>query len=462
MIRLTGDLEQGLRELLAGGDPVEIAERVRQLPAEQIADLIAALHPADSAEVFEELSTEQQREVFEELEVGEAAEVLAYLDVEEAAEVVANLAAEDLAEILDEMEPDDAADILAELPDEQARATLADMEESAEVAELLSYEDESAGSLMTSHVVALRASATVSQALALLRSLQLDEEIAYYLFVTDEERRLVGVVSLRQLVTADLGTPVAKIMHPEVISIGAEADQEEAAQTLARYGLLVLPTVDEQGRLVGVITADDVIDVLQEEATEDIYRLGGLSPEETVDQSVLTTSRQRLTWLAVNLPTALLAGTVVSIFEGTVEQVAVLAVFMPIIAGMGGNAGIQTLTLIVRSIALGEISMRDSWRTLGRELLVGLINGVCFGLLVGLVGWLWKGIPILGAVAAVAMMANMVAAALAGTIVPLLLRRFGADPALASGVIVTTFTDVTGYTAFLGLATLLISRFPTS
>jgi magnesium transporter len=246
-----------------------------------------------------------------------------------------------------------------------------------------------------------------------------------------------------------------------VISIAADADQEEAARTLARYGLLVLPTVDDEGRLVGVITADDVIDVLQEEATEDIYRLGGLSSEETVDQSVLTTSRQRLTWLAVNLPTALLAGTVVSIFEGTVARVAVLAVFMPIIAGMGGNAGIQTLTLIVRSIALGEISLRDSWRTLGREVLVGLVNGVCFGLLVGAVGWLWKGIPILGLIAGVAMLANMLAAAIAGTVVPLVLRRFGADPALASGVIVTTFTDVTGYTAFLGLATLLISRFPT-
>jgi magnesium transporter len=461
MIRLTGEIEQGLRELLDGGDPSEIAERVRQLPPERIAELMAALHPADSAEVLEELEVAQQREVLEELETGDAAEVLAYLDVEDAAEVVANLPAGELADILDAMEPDDAADILAELSDDQARATLADMEQPAEVGQLLVYEEESAGSLMTSHVVALRASATVGQALALLRSLQLDEEIAYYLFVTDDGGRLVGVVSLRQLVTVELSTPIAGIMSPDVISVAADADQEEAANTLARYGLLVLPTVDAAGRLVGVITADDVIDVLQEEATEDIYRLGGLSPEEDVDESVLSTSRRRLTWLAVNLPTALLAGLVVSFFEGTVQRVAVLAVFMPIIAGMGGNAGIQTLTLIVRSIALGEISLRDSWRALGREALVGLINGLCFGLLVGLVAWLWQGLPILGAIAAVAMLANMLAAALAGTLVPLLLRRLGADPALASGVIVTTFTDVTGYSAFLGLATLLIAYFPT-
>lgn len=461
MIRLTGELEQGLRELLAGGDPGEIAERVSRLPPEQIAELIAALHPADSAEVLEELEVAQQREVLEELEVEDAAEVLAYLDVADAAEVVARLPAGELADILDEMEPDDAADILAELPDAQARATLADMEEHAEVEQLLGYGEESAGGLMTSHVVALRAGATVAQALALLRSLQLDEEIAYYLFVTDDGGRLVGVVSLRQLVTAELATPVAQIMRPDVISVAADVDQEEAARTLARYGLLVLPTVDAEGRLVGVITADDVIDVLQEEATEDIYRLGGLSPEETVDQSVLTTSRQRLTWLAVNVPTALLAGMVVSFFEGTVQQVAALAAVMPIVAGMGGNAGIQTLTLIVRSIALGEISLRDSWRALGRELVVGLINGVCFGLLIGAVAAVWKGLPILGLIAAVAMLVNMLAAAVAGTMVPLVLRRAGADPALASGVLVTALTDVAGYTAFLGLATLLIGRFPT-
>ncbi|MBX0326084.1 magnesium transporter [Oscillochloris sp. ZM17-4] len=459
MIRLTSEIEQGLRELLDGGDPAVIAERVRSLPTDQIADLMAALHPADSADVLEELTSEQQREVIDELEPDDAADVLAYLDVEDAAEMVADLPAEQLADILDEMEPDDAADILAELSDAHASATLADMESPADVQALLDYEEESAGSLMTQHVVTLRATATVSQALGLLRQLQLDEEIAYYLFVTDEAGRLVGVVSLRQLVTAELGTQIATIMRPDVISVAADADQEEAARTLARYSLPVLPTVDAEGRLVGVITADDVIDVIQEEATEDLYRLAGLDSDETVDQSVLTTSRQRLTWLLVNLPTAVLASWVVSIFEGTLARVAVLAVFMPIIAGMGGNAGIQTLTLIVRSIALGEISLRDGWRTLGRELVVGLINGVCFGVVVGLLGLIWQGMPILGLVAGIAMLANMIAAAAAGTIVPLLLRRIGADPALASGVIVTTFTDVTGYFSFLGLATLLIAYF---
>lgn len=460
MIRLTTDLEKDLRALLEGGDPAVIAERVQALPPERIAVLLAALHPADSAEVLEELEPDQQRAVFAELESEDAAEVLAYLEPEDQVEIVADMPSEDLSDILDEMEPDDAADMLAELPPEQASAAIAQMEDASDVKELLQYEEESAGGLMTPHIVALRANATVGQALTLLREVHPVEDLSYYLYVTEPDERLVGVISLRQLVTADLNTPLSAIMHRDIISVPVDADQEEVARILSRYGLLSIPTVDAEGRLVGAITADDVIDVIQEEATEDIYHLAGLDAEEDVNESVLTTSRRRLTWLLVNLPTALLAGAVVSQFEGTVQRVAVLAVFMPIIAGMGGNAGIQTLTLIVRSIALGEISLRDSWRALGHEFMVGLVNGVCFGIVIGLVGLIWKGLPILGLVAGVAMLANMIAAAIAGTMVPLLLRRFGADPALASGVIVTTFTDVTGYGCFLGLATLLISFFP--
>ena len=462
MIRIHGELENDLRTLLEGGDPAVIAERVRALPAEQVATLLAALHPADGADVLEELPTEQQHAVFAELEDEDAAEVLAYVDTDEQADIVADLSPSDLADILDQMDPDDAADVLGELPEEQATATLADMDDAAGMQELLRYEEESAGGLMTPHVITLRANATVGQALTLLRQMHPVEDLSYYLYVTESDDRLVGVISLRQLVTADLTTPLSQIMHGDVISVPVDTDQEEVARVLSRYGLLSIPTVDAEGRLVGAITADDVIDVIQEEATEDIYHLAGLDADERVDQSVLTTSRQRLTWLLVNLPTAMLAGAVVSQFEGTVQKVAVLAVFMPIIAGMGGNAGIQTLTLIVRSIALGEISLRDSWRTLGREALVGLVNGCAFGIVIGVIGLLWKGLPILGLVAGVAMLANMIAAAVAGTLVPLTLRRFGADPALASGVIVTTFTDVTGYGCFLGLATLLISFFPVS
>jgi magnesium transporter len=456
MVRPTNEMARDLRDLILGADPAEIADRISQLPAERIAELIGALHPADSAEVFDELEPQQQREVLEELAPDEVAEMLSYLDVEDAAEAVSELSSGQLADILDEMEPDDAADILGELDEQQAQATLAEMDEAEDVESLLDYAEESAGGLMTRHVVTLRASASVSQALALLRSLQLDEEVMYYLFVTDDQTRLQGVVSLRQLVTADLSRPLAAIMNRDVISVPVTADREVAAQTLARYGLLVLPTVDEDGRLQGVITADDVIEVIQEEATEDIYRLAGLDANEDVESSILESARRRTTWLALNLPTAMLVGVVVGLFSGTLEQAVVLTVFLPIIAGMGGNAGTQTLTLIVRSMALGELTVRDSVQRLLHEATVGLINGVVFGTLIGLVGWLWQGLPVLGLVAATAMLANMVMAALAGTLVPLLLRRIGADPALASGVLVTTATDLTGYTAFLGMATLLL------
>jgi magnesium transporter len=449
-------LQNDVRALLAGGDPVVIAERVRALPPDEIAALLVALHPADSADVLEELQPAQQQAVFAELEHEDAADVLAYLDEDEQADVVANLPTAQLADILDEMEPDDAADVLAELPRAQASAALADMEGAVPVRQLLGYEEESAGGLMTPHAVTLRANATVEQTLALLRALQPVEDLSYYLYVTDDESRLVGVLSLRQLVTADPLTSLEQIMHRDVISIPVDADQEEAARVFARYGLLALPTLDRDGRLVGVITADDVIDVIQEEATEDIYRLANLDTSEDVSDSVWVSSRRRLLWLFINLPTAILAGFVVSRFTDVIQLVPILAAFVPIVAGQGGNAGIQTLTLIVRSLALGEISLRDSWRTLVREATIGVLNGVIFGLCIGLIGFVWQQNGMIGAVVGVAMLLNLVGAAISGTVVPLALRLFKIDPALASGVIVTTVTDVTGNLCLLGLATLLL------
>jgi magnesium transporter len=460
MIQLDTEFQHDLIALLDGGDPSIIAERVRALPPDQIARLLAALHPADSADVLEEFELDAQRAVFAELEPDDAAEVLAYLPYDEQADVIARMPAADLAEILDEMEPDDAADVLGELPKATANAVLAGMEDAAPVARLLGYDEESAGGLMTDQALSLRADATVRQAMALIRQLQAGEDLSFYLYVVDASGRLVGVVSLRQLLRADPAVTLGLIMHRDVISVGVDADQEEAARVLSRYGLLALPTVDADGRLVGVITADDVIDVLQEEATEDIYRLAGMDAEERVDRSVWASSRQRLFWLFVNLPNALFVSFIVSLFAPTIDRVTILAAFMPIVAGMGGNAGIQTLTLIVRSIALGELRLSESWRALGREAVIGLCNGVCIGFAIGLVGYLWQGMPILGLIAALAMIANLLAAAVAGTLVPLGLKRAGADPALASGVIVTALTDITGYSVFLGLATVLIEFFP--
>lgn len=446
-----------VRALLAQGRIDAAAHVIAALRPAEAADVVAALHPADGADVLEELDPQDRAEVVEELEPEIGADVLAEFDAEERADLARRLDVEALSELLDEMAPDDAADVLADIDQQRAAAALAEMDHAAEVRELLTHDEESAGGLMIPHAITFRQDATVEQVIAFLRQHKPDEESSYYIFVTDAANRLIGVVSLRQLIIADPQTRLGAIMNPDVIAADVDTDQETCARLLARYDLLALPIVDAERRLVGVITADDLFDVAEEEATEDMYHLANLDADEDVTDSVWRSSRRRLTWLFINLPTALLAGWVVSRFEQTIQLIPALAAFLPIIGGQGGNAGIQTLTLIVRSLALGEISLRDSWRTLLREFAIGLVNGVIFGGCVALLALVWQGNPLIGVVAGCAMLLNLIAAAVAGTLVPLGLRLLRIDPALASGVIVTTITDVTGFFCLLGLTTLLIS-----
>ena len=446
-----------VRILLAQGNVEEAAAVVAALRPAEAADVVSALHPADGADVLEELEPQERADVVEELEPEVGAEVLIELDEDELTDVANRLNAEALSEFLDEMAPDDAADVLGELSDAKIAATLAEMEQPDDVRELLEHDEDSAGGLMIPHVVAFRQSTTVQQALEFLRRNKPDEETSYYLFITDDADRLIGVVSLRQLVVADPYVRLGTIMSPEVIAAHIETDQEECARLLARYDLLMLPIVNDDQKLVGVVTADDLIDVIEEEATEDIYHLANLDADEDVYDSVFRSSRRRLTWLFINLPTAMLAAFVVSRFEDTTRVLPWVAAFAPIINGQSGNAGIQTLTLIVRSLALGEISLRDSWRTLTREFSIGIINGVIFGICVGLLGLMWEGSPMIGLVAGGAIMLNLVVASLMGTLVPFGLRLFRVDPALTSGVIVTTFTDVMGSLSLYGLATLMLA-----
>ena len=420
--------------------------------------LITGLHPADAAEILDELESDELREIFARFHPEQGAEVMAELDIDSQVDLAQTISQAQFSDIIAQMDPDDAADVLNELQPAQIEATLAamDREDSDEMRQLLTHDEESAGGLMNSHVVTLRDRLTAQGAIDALRTLRPEEEHIYYLFVVDAAERLVGVVSLRALVMAPANALLTDVMDSDVLTATVETDQEECARLLARYDLLALPIVDDERRIVGVITADDIIDVLEEEATEDMYRLANLSENEDVEDSLFRSSRRRLFWL-VNLPTAILAAWVVSQFEGTVSRVAALVSFMPIVAGMGGNAGIQTLTLIVRSIALGEVATGEGFRALGREMGIGAINGIAFGSAIALLGLVWKGNAMLGVVAGAAMLLNLVAAAIAGTVVPLTLKLFRIDPALASGVIVTTVTDVTGYTCLLGLATIFIS-----
>ncbi len=418
--------------------------------------LLDKLRAPDQAEVFTELEPEDQAALLPRMDPDDSADILEHLEDEEAAEVAEQLDPDTLSRIVDEMEPDEAADLLGDLSKERADQVLARLEDPDEIRPLLIHPDETAGGRMTSDIFALRRRMTVQEAIDALRSLAPGEDVTYYLLVVDRDNILRGVLSLRKLLTADPSATLESIMDPDVISIQAGADQEEAARLISRYSLFALPVVDGAGHLLGLITHDDLVDVIEDEASEDIYRLGGVIDEDSATGPVRFSVRRRLPWLYINMLTAFLAAWVISQFQSTIERVAILAAFQAIVAGQGGNAGTQALTVMVRSIALGEVELRDVWRVLLKEITVGLVNGVAVGTVVGLVVFALQGNPALGAIITLAMMGNMVAAGVAGSLVPVTLKRLKIDPALASGVIVTTVTDVTGFALFLGLATIFI------
>ncbi len=439
-----------------------LLDDVRELiEEERIPDaytLLRMAHPADQSDVIERLADEDRARVLAIYTPDNLAELLEYLDEEVRAEITRDLSPEVLAPLLDRVDEDIAADIVQDLPENRREAVVRLLEERESVQELLSYPEESAGGRMLTDVVALQRNWTVNDALEFLRREVEDANQPFYLYVVDQDGRLSGVVSLRAIVTSTPETPIAAITDDEVYSVRVDEDQEIAAERMRHYGVLALPVVDQGNRLRGVITIDRILEVQVEEATEDMLRLAGLSDEERLFRPLREAVPPRLGWLSVNLVTAFLAAATVNAFEGTIAQVATLAVFMPIIAGMGGNAGIQTITLVVRSLALGEVDVRDVGRVLKHEAAIALIKGVVIGIATGFLAWLWKGSPWMGLVVGLALMANIANATIAGVLVPLGLRRLKLDPALASGVIVTTFSDVMGFLVFLGLATLLLSQ----
>lgn len=447
-----------------------VNEQQRQLLLDRVHELVDAgairdaylvlhlSHPADQADVIERIDEEERTELLKLFHPEEFAEVIEYLDEEVRSRITRALPPEVLAPLLDQMDEDIAADIVQDLPEDQQSTVVQLLEEPQFVQELLTYPEESAGGRMLTDVVALRRDWTVDDALRFLRQEVEDADQPFYLYVVDDDGKLAGVVSLRAIVTSTPETPIAAITSPTAYSVRVDEDQEIAAERMRHYGLLALPVIDEENRLRGVITIDRVLDVQVEEATEDMLRLAGLSDEERLFRPLRQGVPPRLGWLSVNLITAFLAAATVSFFEGTIEDFAALAVFMPIVAGMGGNAGIQTITLVVRAVALGEVDVRDVSRVLRHELTIAAIKGVFIGSMTGLIAYIWMDNAWLGLVVGVALMANIANATVAGVLVPLGLRRVGADPALASGIIVTMLSDVLGFFIFLGLATLLISQ----
>jgi len=407
----------------------------------------------DQAEAFNRLSEEEQAVLLPLLDVSATADLFDRLTDSETLEAAESLSLEKLADVLEEMQPDEAADLLGDLTPEQASLALEEMEDPEDVLPLLGFPDETAGGRMTTEYIAMRRHTRVDQALEFLRQVSPDHEVPYYIFVVDREKRLVGVLGLRELVISPKDARMEDIMDTEVVHVASGVDQEEVANLMGRHDLSAIPVVDASNHLIGVITHDDILDVLSEEATEDIYRLASvagtdLEPDSPVRQHV----RGRLPWLFLNTLTALFAAWVISNYEAIIAQVAALAVFQSVVAGMGGNASSQTVAVIVRSLALGKTDPSKAMAVLWQELKVGVLQGLAVGTLVALGVWLWRGNPYLGIVVGGALLANLIVAGLAGALIPLALKGIGQDPALSSSVLVTAVTDSLGFLIFLSLA----------
>ena len=425
-----------------------------------LVNLLQKQHPADLAQVFAELSDKDRAAAFDllvERNAKLAMEALSELGPEGAGAMLADRPADEIARLLHELPSDDAAAIIDHLPEALSAAVLEliGKRPGDEVGDLLEYEEQTAGRIMNPKVFALSEDMTAGEAITMLQGAR-DVEMVFYLYVVDGRRHLVGVISLRRLLLVPPATPLKRIMTTDLTSVRTGTDQEEVARLVASYNLLAIPVVDDENKLVGVITVDDVIDVIKDEATEDVYRLAGVAGDDRVFSTAGESLRKRVPWLEVNLVTAFLAASVVALFEGRIRDVPALAVFMPVVAGMGGNAATQTLTVIVRGIALGELTWANSRKALFKEATVGLGNGVACGVVGALVVWAWKGNLWLGVILCAAMIINMFVAATAGTLIPLALRAMRVDPALASSVFITTLTDVFGFASWLGLATIFL------
>ncbi|MEM9176865.1 MAG: magnesium transporter [Myxococcota bacterium] len=424
--------------------------------------LLERIHPADLGPLLADLTPDEIRIVIDLLfKQRRAATMLIELPHDLLPEILDAISDQRLAEVLDRLELDDMLELVEAIPEDRRSNVLKQLpvarREELRHAEL--YPPRSAGRAMTTHFSALDEKMTAQEAIDALRAAGLEaSEAILYLYVVDELQRLTGVVPIRRLVTAQPDTPVRDLAIREMLSTGPDADQEEVAQLVARYDLLAIPVTDVDGTMLGVITVDDVIDVITEEATQDIYNLAGLSEEDRVFTSARVSIRKRLPWMMVNLVTAFAAGGIVGLFEGTLEQMVGLAIFLPVVAGIGGNGGIQTLTVITRAIALGEIEFSSGLRAVGKEMAVGLVIGSVAGAVSGAVAWGLHGNAWMGVVLFASMVVTMVTASLVGAAVPLALKALKQDPALGSGVLVTFAVDALGFFSFLGIATLLLDR----
>ncbi len=423
-------------------------------------NLVKNFHAADISSLMDHFVLRERLVLFNSLfekEKEKAAEVLSELDPQDSADILVELPLEQISTLFHMIPSDDAAPILELLPEDLRESVLSAMEDkpSEEVMELLHHEEETAGRIMSPNFYALNQDTNVSDAITAMQ-LEGDVESAFYLYVVDDEDRLVGVVSLRQVLFARPNTTLKDIMAKDVISVHTETDQEEVARNVADYNLVAIPVVDAQNKLLGVVTVDDVIDVIDQEATEDIYKMLSVDSTYRIQDSPLTSIKKRLPFLMFSLLTASLAPFVVNYFKGTIQQLVILAVFMPLVAALGGIAGNQTIAIIVREIAIGQVDWLTVRKALFKELLVGVGNGIILGAVLAAVSYLIIGNPFMGLVLGLAIIINLFIAALLGVLIPLFLKLVRLDPALGSVNLLTMCTDTVGLLAFLGLGTLFL------
>lgn len=428
-------------------------------------NLLTKLRPVDIAQILTQLPQSEREAIFSALvtsDLTQAAEAVSEVETQSAVGLLAALSRDDVTRLLQELPSDDAALLVAEMPEALRDELLETMkaEHSTVVNELLGFADETAGRIMTPDYFALDEELTISEAITALQKRSEEFEMAFYIYVVDSRNHLLGVVSLRQLLLNPPSTPLRKIMIGDVIKVTTDTDQEEVARLVATYNLLAVPVVDQENKLVGIITVDDIIDVMREEATEDIYALAGVEADDRAIGSAMNSVRRRLPWLLLSLGGALIAVAIVRwLLPASDPQFALLlAILIPVVATMGSNAATQTMTVVVRGIGLGEVSWETRWRVTMKEALVGLTNGLVVGVVVMLIVALWF-TPGLGGVLGLTMILSLLFAGMLGTLIPVLLTRFKLDPALASSVFVVTFTDIVTFFFYLGLAALLFKAF---
>jgi len=436
----------------------EIAARLEAGEEKEISSLFADLHPADIAAAITALPSDQMVEAFHLIPVGIAGDVIVELAEEPLDIILAQISPQEITGLARRMDSDEVADIVADLTAERRALVLSSLplEDSTEVKELLKYPENSAGGIMDTNFTGVNKGMDVASAIGLLRKTAPEPDQLYYVYVVDDDNKPIGYVTLADLLLASENRTMESIakQFPDVILL--EDDQEKVASVINKYDLLGVPVVDDLGVMKGVVRIDDAIDVLEEEATEDILRMGGADATESVFTPTRRSVAKRLPWLYINLVTAMLAAGIVGLFTKTISAVIAVAVFMPVVANMGGNAGTQTLAVTVRGLAVGELTYHNTWSFVLKEAIVGLLKGLAVGLVTAVVAFLWNGSAVLGIVIGLSLIINLFIGSLMGVMIPVTLRRLKLVPALASGVFLTTITDAVGFFSLLGLATLFL------